>query len=59
MKEFARPVQKIDPENEDFGAKRYFKIKLNQKQLKGGIRNFYKSQRKHKLKLGQLKLVLE
>lgn len=59
VKEFARTVQNLEPENEDFGAKTYFKIKFNLKQLKGGIRNFYKSQRKYKLKLKQLELVFE
>lgn len=59
MKEFARRVPKLEPENEDFQAKRHFKIKPNLEQLKGGIRSFYKSQRKHKLKLRQLELVFE
>lgn len=58
-KEFTRTVQKLKPENEDFGAKRRFKVKLNLKQLKGGIRNFYKPQRKHKLKRRQLELVFQ
>lgn len=50
---------KHEPDNEDFVAKRHFKVNLSLEQLRGGIRNFYKYQRKHKLKLRQLELEFE